>query len=104
MWMETSLLPIPSNPFGMATMKALGASEPMPVTDQMQMCEKLGHFPDAGEVAVWMSDKVQGDDKRDPLLRRIEALEAERLDREKAQIDEARRENKRLMEAANVTG
>ena len=25
MWMETSLLPIPSNPFGMATMKALGA-------------------------------------------------------------------------------
>ena len=52
MWMETSLLPIPSNPFGMATMKALGASEPMPVSDQMQLCEKLGHFPDAGEVAV----------------------------------------------------
>ena len=64
----------------------------------------LGHLPDAGEVAVWMAEKVQGDDKRDPLLRRIEALEAERLDREKAQIDEARRENKRLMEAANVTG
>ena len=67
MWMETSLLPIPSNPFGMATMKALGASEPMPVSDQMQLCEKLGHFPDAGEVAVWMAEKTH-DNKPDAAL------------------------------------
>ena len=105
MWMETSLLPIPSNPFGMVTMKALGASEPMPVSDQMQLCEKLGHFPDAGEVAVWMAEKTQKNEKPDAaLVARVEALEAERGDRDKALIDEARRENKRLMEVANVTG
>ena len=37
MWMETSVLPIPSNPFGMITMKALGLTEPMAVEDQMQV-------------------------------------------------------------------
>ena len=105
MWMETSLLPIPANPFGMVTMKALGLTKPMPVTDQVQLCEKLGHFPDAGEVAVWMAEKTQKNEKpAAELVARIEALEAERRDREKALIDEARRENKRLMEAANVTG
>ena len=105
MWAETSLLPIPANPFGMVTMKALGLTKPMSVTDQMQLCEKLGHFPDAGEVAVSMAEKTQKNEKPDAaLVARIEALEAERRDREKAQIDEARRENKRLMEAANVTG
>ena len=45
MWMETSLLPIPANPFGMATMKALGLTEPMPIADQMKLCEKLGPLP-----------------------------------------------------------
>ena len=105
LWNETSLTPMPANPFGMVTMKALGHTEPMPVTDQMQLCEKLGHFPDAGEVAVWMAEKTQKNEKpAAELVARIEALEAERRDREKALIDEARRENKRLMEAANVTG
>ena len=105
LWNETSLTPMPANPFGMVTMKALGASDPLPVSDQMQLCEKLGHFPDAGEVAVWMAEKTQKNEHPDAaLVARIEALEAERRDREKALIDEARRENKRLMEAANVTG
>ena len=103
--METSLLPIPANPFGMVTMKALGRTKPLPVADQIQLCEKLGHFPDAGEVVVWMAEKTQKNEKPDAeLVARIEALEAERRDREKALIDEARRENKRLMEVANVTG
>ena len=68
MWMETSLLPIPSNPFGMVTMKALGFKEMMPVSDQVQLCEMLGHFPDTGEVAVWMAEKAQKDDKPDAAL------------------------------------
>ena len=104
MWMETSLLPIPSNPFGMVTMKALGFTEPMPVSDQVHLCEKLGHFPDAGEVAVWVAEKAQ-DEKPEYIAafeRRIEALESERRQREQAQIDETRRVNARLMEIANV--
>ena len=102
MWMETSLLPIPSNPFGMVTMKALGASEPMPVSDQMQLCEKLGHFPDAGEVAVWVAEKTRDNKPDAALVARIEALEAERRQRDVADMDRVRREVKRLKEALDV--
>ena len=62
----------------MVTMKALGASEPMPVSDQMQLCEKLGHFPDAGEVAVWMAEKTQKNEKAafaDDMVERFVRLE-----------------------------
>ena len=48
-------------------MKALDFTEPIPVSDQVQMCEKLGHFPDTGEVAVWMAEKTH-DDKPDAAL------------------------------------
>ena len=98
MWMETSILPIPSNPFGMITMKATGREEQMPISSQVEICEKLGHFPDTGEVAVWKAEKAQKDDKPDAALeRRVEALEAERRQREQAAIDEIRRENARIM-------
>ena len=88
MWQETSLAPdLQANPFSMATMKALGASEPMHVTDQVQLWEKLGHFPDAGEVAAWMAAKAH-DNKPDAALEaRIEALEAERRQRDEAVIE-----------------
>ena len=102
MWMETSLLPIPANPFGMATMKALGLTEPMPIADQMQLCEKLGHFPDAGEVAVWIAEKTQDNKPDATLMARIEALEAEKQQRDKQEIDELRRNIKLLKEALDV--
>ena len=102
MWNETSLLPIPANPFGMVTMKALGASEPMPVSDQMQLCEKLGRFPDAGEVAGWMAEKTHDNKSGAALVARIEALEAEKTQRERVELDEVRRETKRLKEALDV--
>ena len=102
MWMETSLLPIPANPFGMATMKALGLTEPMPIADQMQLCEKLGHFPDAGEVAVWIAEKTQDNKPDATLMARIEVLEAEKQQRDKMEIDELRRNIKLLKEALDV--
>ena len=102
MWAETSLLPIPANPFGMVTMKALGLTKPMPVTDQMQLCQKLGHFPDAGEVAVAMAEKTQDNKPDAALVARIEALEAERRQRDVADMDRVRREVKRLKEALDV--
>ena len=74
------------------------------LSDQMQICEKLGHFPDAGEVAVWMAEKTQDNKPDAALVARIEALEAERRQRDKAEIDEIRRENTRIMEAENVPG
>ena len=67
MWMETSLLPIPSNPFSMITMKAHGYEEGINLHDQVLICEKLGHFPDTGEVAVWMAEKTH-DNKPDAAL------------------------------------
>ena len=101
MWTETSLTPMPANPFGMVATKSAGIPS---LSDQATLCEKLGRFPDTGDVSMWMAEKTQKDTKPDAtLVARIEALEAERRDREKAQIGEARRENKRLMEALNVT-
>ena len=82
MWIETSLLPIPSNPFGIVAMKSLGFNEPIPLSDQVHMCEKLGHLPDAGEVAAWMAEKTQNDKPDTALERRIEALEAEQQERD----------------------
>ena len=125
MWMETSLLPIPSNPFGMVTMKALGLKEPMAVEDQIQVCEKLGHFPDAGEVATWMAEngKTEKAAFSDEMLERFVRLEisngemASEVSELKWQlgvvqrqlnpdgnksVKELREENARVMEAANV--
>ena len=118
MWLETSLLPIPSNPFGMATMKALGASGPMPVSDHMQLCEKLGHFPDAGEVAVWIAEQRKSGKAAfsDDMLERFVRLETQFWETKndiweiKRQLNpdqyksmnEVRRETKRLKEALDV--
>ena len=119
MWAETSLLPIPANPFGMVTMKALGLTKPMLVTDQMQLCQKLGHFPDAGEVAVWIAEHGKSDKAAfsDEMLERFVRLETNfwnlqndihDINRkinpdEYKSMQELREENKRLMEVANVT-
>ena len=125
MWMETSVLPIPANPFGMVTMKALGLTEPMPIKDQVQVCEKLGHFPDAGEVAEWMMEhgKTEKAAFSDEMLERFVRLEISngemasevsamkwQLDRVRRQLNpdefksikELREENARVMEAVNV--
>ena len=77
MWYETSLVPIPANPFGLVTMKAIGLSEPVPVEDQVQICEKIGHFPDAGEVAVWMAEHGKSNKAAfsDDMLERFVRLE-----------------------------
>ena len=103
MWMETSLLPIPSNPFGMATMKAHGYEKGINLHDQVLICEKMGHFPDAGEVAEWVVEKAQNE-KPDAAAfeRRIEALEAELRQREQAEIDKILRDTKRIKEALDV--
>ena len=79
MWIETSLTPIPSNPFGMVATKALGLTTPVPIEDQVQICEKVGHFPDAGEVAVWLAErgKVGKAEFSDDMLERLVRLEAE---------------------------
>ena len=119
MWMETSLLPIPANPFGMVTMKSLGASEPMSVSDQMKLCEKLGHFPDAGEVAVWMAEhgKTEKAAFSDEMLERFVRLETNfwnlqndihDINRklnpdEYKSMEELREETKLLKEALDVT-
>ena len=75
----------------------------MPVSDQMQLCEKLGHFPDAGEVAVWMAEKRYDYRPDAALVARIEALEAEKQQRDQVEIDKIRRETKRIREALDVT-
>ena len=62
----------------------------------------LGHLPDAGEVAVWMAEKTHENKPDAALVARIEALEAEKRQRDKAEIDAARRETKRLKEALDV--
>ena len=119
LWNETSLTPMPANPFGMVTMKALGQTEPMPVSAQMQLCEKLGHFPDAGEVAVWIAEHGKSDKAAfsDDMLERFVRLETNFWNLqtdihdikrtlnpdEYKSMQELREENKRLMEAANVT-
>ena len=125
MWMETSLLPIPANPFGMVTMKALGLTEPMSVSDQVELCEKTGHWPDAGEVAAWMAEhgKAEKAAFSDEMLERFVKLEISngalassvsemeyQLGQVRRQLNpeenksmkELREENARVMEAANV--
>ena len=117
-WSETSLTPTPANPFSMITAKSVAVGDPwvaiatksgqqpaLQLVEYAALRSRLGRLPDAGDVAVWMTEKTQTDAKPDAtLVARVEALEAERRDREKALIDAARRENERLMEAANVTG
>ena len=107
MWIETSLTPIPSNPFSMIAMKAHGYKNEVDLPDQVQLCEKLGHFPDAGEVAEWRAEKAQKakPDAREvaSLVARIQALEAEKTQREQVENDKIRREIKRLKEALDVT-
>ena len=113
LWNETSLTPMPANPYGIVSTKS-GGSLPN-LGEQEAMLSELGRLPDAGEVVEWMAEKAQGNKPDDSLERRVEALEAEmhgrekaldteRRQRETAEIEEARNENARLMEAANVTG
>ena len=94
MWAETSLLPIPANPFGMVTMKALGLTEPMPVPDQMQLCEKLGHFPHSGEVATWAVEHGKATKAKfdDDMLERFVRLET-RFWELQGEIDDMKRKN-----------
>ena len=102
MWMETSLLPIPSNPFSMITMKAHGYEEGIHLHDQMLICEKLGRFPDTGEVVAWRAEKSQNNEPDAALERRIEALESEKKQREQTEIDNIRRETNRIKESLDV--
>ena len=125
MWNETSVVPIPSNPFGMITMKALGLTEPMALSDQVQVCEKMGHFPDAGEVATWMAEngKTEKAAFSDDMLERFVRLEMSNGEMasevselkwqlgvvqrqlnpdENKSVKELREENARLMEVINV--
>ena len=127
MWNETSLAPVPSNPFAMVALKALGPNEEIPVSDQAQLCETLGHFPDAGEVATWLVE--HGKSKKaafsDEMLERFVRLElmtgemSSAVSEMKWQLDTVRRavnpdefksvqelrdDNARVMGAANVTG
>ena len=120
MWNETSLLPVPANPFGQVALKALGLTEPMPVSDQAQLCEKLGHFPDSGEVATWMAE--HGMDGKaafdDDMLERFVKLETNfwalqsdvsaitrKLNPDESKsVQELRDDNARVIGAANVTG
>ena len=57
------------------------------------MLSELGRLPDANEVVVWMAEKTQSGKSEpvtDPVLeRRIEALEAELRQRDRAVIEEA---------------
>ena len=82
MWMETSLTPIPANPFSMITMKAHGYEDEIHIPDQVRICEKLGHIPDAGEVVAWRAEKRYDYRPDAALVARIEALEAEKQQRE----------------------
>ena len=127
MWFETSLVPVPANPFAMVTLKSQGIAEAMAVPDQVQLCEKLGHFPDAGEVAVWAAEHGKAGKAAfsDEMLERFVRLEvsageiAREVTEMKWQLDTVRRElnpdefksvqelrddNARVMGAANVTG
>ena len=103
MWMETSLTPLPANPFSMITMKAHGYEDEIDIPDQVMICEKLGHFPDAGEVVEWRAEKTHDNKPDAALMARIEALEAEKTQREQVENDKIRREIKRLKEALDVT-
>ena len=106
LWNETSLTPMPANPYGIVSTKS-GGSLPN-LSQQEAMLSELGRLPDAGEVVAWMAEKTKSGKSEpvtDPMLeRRIEALEAELRQRDKAVIEDARRDNARLMEVANVTG
>ena len=71
----------------------------MPVSDQIQLCEKLGHFPDDGEVARMggRERRMSNEPRCYALEARIEALEAERRQRDEAVIERStRRDNARL--------
>ena len=126
MWNETSLLPVPANPFGLVALKALGLAEVMPISGQAQLCEKLGHFPDAGEVAVWMAEHGMAEKAAfsDEMLERFVRLEVSageivsEVTEMKWQLDTVRRklnpdefksvqelrdDNARVMGAADVT-
>ena len=74
LWNETSLTPMPANPYGIVSTKS-GGSLPN-LSQQEAMLSELGRLPDAGEVVVWMAEKTQSGKSEpvtDPVLeRRIE--------------------------------
>ena len=57
LWNETSLTPLPANPYGIVSTKS-GGSLPN-LSQQEAMLSELGRLPDAGEVVVWMAEKTQ---------------------------------------------
>ena len=57
LWNETSLTPLPANPYGIVSTKS-GGSLPN-LAQQEAMLSELGRLPDAGEVVVWMAEKTQ---------------------------------------------
>ena len=104
LWTETSLTPMPANPYSVIFAKSGGGMPNPNLAEQAALLSHLGHLPDASEMAVWMAEKTHENNNKPgaALVARIEALEADVRQREQAEMDEVRRNIKRLKEALDV--
>ena len=88
LWTETSLTPMPANPYSVIFAKSGGGMPNPNLAEQAALLSHLGHLPDASEMAVWMAEKTHENKPDAALVARIEALEADVRQREQAEMDE----------------
>ena len=74
LWTETSLTPMPANPYGVIFAKSGGGMPNPNLAEQAALLSHLGHLPDASEMAVWMAEKTHENKPDAALERRVEAL------------------------------